>query len=114
MTRVLEGPKRLCDGLTRRDLLRLPNPIECTGRRPRSLVAVLLGRPGRRRNCPGPGDRPIRQDRQRPGRCRVSPRDILATIYHLLGIDPSAFIVDRQGRPMPIIPGAEVLTEALA
>jgi uncharacterized protein (DUF1501 family) len=45
---------------------------------------------------------------------RVSPKDILATIYHLLGIDPSDFISDRQGRPMPIVPNAEVLAEALA
>jgi len=45
---------------------------------------------------------------------RVSPKDILATIYHLLGIDPSALLTDRQGRPMPIVPGAEVLTDALA
>jgi hypothetical protein len=45
---------------------------------------------------------------------RVSPKDILATAYHLLGIDPADFIADRQGRPMPIAPHAEVLTEALA
>ena len=45
---------------------------------------------------------------------RVSPKDILATIYHLLGIDPSSLLTDRQGRPMPIVPGAEVLTDALA
>ncbi len=45
---------------------------------------------------------------------RVSPKDILATIYHLLGIDPSDFIQDRQGRPIAIAPEAEVLTEALA
>jgi hypothetical protein len=45
---------------------------------------------------------------------RVSPKDILATIYHLLGIDPADLITDRQGRPMPIVPGAEVLADALA
>ncbi|MFO0893203.1 MAG: DUF1501 domain-containing protein, partial [Isosphaeraceae bacterium] len=45
---------------------------------------------------------------------RVSPKDILATTYHLLGIDPADFINDRQGRPMPIVPGAEVLADALA
>ncbi len=45
---------------------------------------------------------------------RVSPKDILATIYHLLGIDPSSSLTDRQGRPMPIVPGAEVLADALA
>ena len=32
----------------------------------------------------------------------VSPKDILATILHLLGIDPESTIPDRLGRPMPI------------
>ncbi len=45
---------------------------------------------------------------------RVSPKDILATIYHLMGIDLANLLSDRQGRPMPIAPGAEVLTDALA
>lgn len=45
---------------------------------------------------------------------RVSPKDILATIYHLLGIDPAITLADRQGRPMPLIPGGEVIAEALA
>jgi hypothetical protein len=49
-----------------------------------------------------------------PAERRVSPKDILATIYHLLGIDPTEMITDRQGRPIPIVPGAEILTEALA
>jgi len=44
---------------------------------------------------------------------RVSPKDILATIYHLLGIDPAEFIQDRQGRPIAIAPEAEVIAEAL-
>jgi hypothetical protein len=49
-----------------------------------------------------------------PAERRVSPKDILATIYHLLGIDPAETIHDRQGRPMPIVPNAEILTDALA
>ena len=32
----------------------------------------------------------------------VSPKDILATTYHLLGIDPHGTVRDLQGRPMPI------------
>ena len=44
----------------------------------------------------------------------VSPKDILATIYHLLGIDPSETIADLQGRPMVIAPDAEVIREILA
>jgi Protein of unknown function (DUF1501) len=45
---------------------------------------------------------------------RVSPKDILATIYHLLGIDPATTLRDQQGRPMALAPEAEVITEILA
>ena len=31
--------------------------------------------------------------------------DVLATVYHNLGIDPHAFVPDRAGRPVPILPG---------
>ncbi len=34
---------------------------------------------------------------------RVSPKDILATIYHLLGIDPATTLTDQQGRPMALV-----------
>jgi hypothetical protein len=44
----------------------------------------------------------------------VSPKDILATIYHLMGIDPTAMLTDKQGRPLPIVPHAEVLEDVLA
>jgi len=45
----------------------------------------------------------------------VSPKDVLATMYHLLGIDPHAFLPDRTGRPMPLLPdGSRVVHEMLA
>jgi hypothetical protein len=44
----------------------------------------------------------------------VSPKDVLATIYHLLGIDPNATITGIEGRPMPLLRDAAVITEALA
>ncbi|MGH7127548.1 MAG: DUF1501 domain-containing protein, partial [Planctomycetaceae bacterium] len=34
----------------------------------------------------------------------VSAKDLLATMYHLLGIDPHARIPDRTGRPHPLLP----------
>jgi arylsulfatase A-like enzyme len=34
--------------------------------------------------------------------CPVSPKDILATTFHLLGIDPHTLITDRLGRPVSI------------
>src|SRR3954463_13326422 len=32
----------------------------------------------------------------------VSPKDVLATAFHLLGIDPHTTVPDPQGRPMPV------------
>jgi hypothetical protein len=44
--------------------------------------------------------------------CPVSPKDILATAFHLLGIDPHTHVTDGQGRPMPIA-GSGVLRREL-
>jgi hypothetical protein len=44
----------------------------------------------------------------------VSPKDILATTYHLLGIDPETTLTDRTGRPVPLVPEAHVVSEVLA
>jgi hypothetical protein len=45
----------------------------------------------------------------------VGPKDILATMYHLLGIDPHLFLPDRTGRPIPLVPeSSRVLTELFA
>lgn len=43
----------------------------------------------------------------------VSPKDILATAYHCLGIDPDTMLLDRSNRPLRLVEG-EVLPEALA
>ena len=45
---------------------------------------------------------------------RVSPKDILATIYHLMGVDPSTPLADRQGRPLTLMPDGEVIPEVIA
>ncbi|MCA9080701.1 MAG: DUF1501 domain-containing protein [Planctomycetaceae bacterium] len=45
----------------------------------------------------------------------VSPKSILATMYHLLGINHHVALPDRSGRPLPLLPEeAEVLYDALA
>ena len=44
----------------------------------------------------------------------VSPKDILATTYHLLGIDPETLLHDRLGRPVSLVPGGSVVSEMLA
>ncbi len=43
----------------------------------------------------------------------ISPKDLQATMYHLLGIDHELTIRDRGGRPLPLVDG-RVIDEALA
>jgi hypothetical protein len=42
----------------------------------------------------------------------ISPKDLLATMYHLLGVDHRQMIPDRTGRPLPLVEG-DVIHEAL-
>lgn len=44
----------------------------------------------------------------------VSPEDILATMYHLKGIDPDTTIPDRLGRPVRLVDGGNRIAELLA
>jgi hypothetical protein len=44
----------------------------------------------------------------------VSPKDILATVYYLLGIDPETTLVDRTGRPVPVLSEGAMVPEMLA
>src|SRR5205807_6623476 len=44
----------------------------------------------------------------------VSPKDILATAYHLLGIDPETLLHDRAGRPLPLVANGGMVAEMLA
>jgi hypothetical protein len=44
----------------------------------------------------------------------VSPKDVLCTIYHLMGVDPRTQIHDRQSKPAPLVPEGEVLGGLLA
>jgi hypothetical protein len=44
----------------------------------------------------------------------LSPKDILATTYHLLGIDPETTLADRSGRPLPLVGAGSVIRDLLA
>jgi hypothetical protein len=44
----------------------------------------------------------------------LTAKDVLATIYHLVGIDPHTTVVDRQDRPVPLVPYGDVVPEMLA
>ena len=43
----------------------------------------------------------------------LSPKDVLATAFHLLGIDPHTTVPDRLGRSMPVAGGGDVRPELL-
>jgi hypothetical protein len=44
----------------------------------------------------------------------VSPKDVLATVYHLLGYDTETLLADRLGRPQSLVPGGKMITDILA
>ncbi|MBM3994379.1 MAG: DUF1501 domain-containing protein [Planctomycetes bacterium] len=44
----------------------------------------------------------------------VRPADLVATVYHLLGIDPHLTVNDRVGRPIPVAHGGEPVQGVLA
>lgn len=41
------------------------------------------------------------------------PEDVLATMYHVLGVDPSLEFPDRQGRPLKILPSGAPIRELI-
>jgi hypothetical protein len=43
----------------------------------------------------------------------VSPKDLLATVYHLLGYDLETMIRDKGGRPVSLVPNGNVVREML-
>jgi hypothetical protein len=51
------------------------------------------------------GEHPI----ERP----LTPADVLATIYHVVGIDPGLFFPDHSGRPVPILDGGRPIAELI-
>jgi hypothetical protein len=44
----------------------------------------------------------------------VSPKDVLATVYHLLGHDLDTHLADKFGRPQSLVPGGQVIGDMLA
>ncbi len=50
---------------------------------------------------------------ERPSERPIVPQDLLATIYHFLGIDPHHMLVDPEGRPLPILPHGTTIPELL-
>ncbi len=44
----------------------------------------------------------------------IDPKDILCTMYHLMGIDPHTTIPDRLNRPLPLVSRGRIVHEMLA
>jgi uncharacterized protein (DUF1501 family) len=76
----------------------------------RCYSALLAGGGVARGRVVGRSDKIADSVAERP----VSPKDILATTYHLLGIDPGLMLTDRTGRPMPLLSEGAVIPEVLA
>lgn len=47
------------------------------------------------------------EPRDRP----LGPEDILATVYHVLGIDPRTELHDMTSRPIPVLPGGQIISD---
>jgi hypothetical protein len=41
----------------------------------------------------------------------LGPEDMLATLYHVLGVDTSTTFIDRSGRPHPVLPKGQAVPE---
>jgi len=76
----------------------------------RCYSAVLAGGGIARGRVVGKSDKIAGDVAERP----VSPKDVLATTYHLLGIDPATTLTDRTGKPVPLVAEGSVLADALA
>src|SRR5439155_21899646 len=76
----------------------------------RAYSALLAGGGVARGKVVGKTDKIAGDVVERP----ISPKDVQATAYHLLGFDLETTIEDRIGRPMHLVPGGGVITEALA
>lgn len=72
--------------------------------------ALLAGGGVRRGSVLGATDRIAGFPKEHP----VSPKDLLATIYHLLGVDLQTHLQDREGRPVALVPGGTVIEPVLA
>jgi uncharacterized protein (DUF1501 family) len=71
---------------------------------------MLAGAGVARGRVVGSSDRHAAYPAERP----ISPKDILCTIYHLLGVDPHRMIPDRLGRPLPLVAEGNVVRELLS
>ncbi len=90
------------------------SPKVNAGGRPRSLELLLFAHAGRRWHQGGIHPRRQRQDRRQPSSQPVKPADIIATIYHCLGIAKDHELQDRLARPFQLVPWGESIPEIVS
>lgn len=90
---------------------RTPQPEGADGRNHWSgTYSIFLAGAGvKKGNVVGASDRQGAFVKTRP----VNPKDILRTVYHLLGVDADRTIPDRQNRPLPLVDGGHIVPEIL-
>jgi uncharacterized protein (DUF1501 family) len=71
--------------------------------------ALLAGGGMRTGQVIGSTDKQAAYVKDRP----VSFQNVFATLYHNLGIDPAAALLDRGGRPMPLLDDREPIRELI-
>ena len=73
----------------------------------RSYCGLLAGGGVRGGQVIGRSDEHASDVAERP----VSPKDVLATMYHLLGVSPETMLRDRFGRPLPLVADGKLMRE---
>jgi uncharacterized protein (DUF1501 family) len=92
------------------DLGRTPRMNADAGRDHWDVMSVLLAGGGcRRGNVVGATN----SKGEYATESRTTPADVLATIYHLMGIDLSASLTNHAGRPIPIASDGQVIRELI-
>ena len=76
---------------------------------PRVYSSLVAGGGTKRGHVVGASDKHGGDVAERP----ISPKDLLATMYHLLGIDHHTVVHDRLNRPLPLVDG-EVIEDVIA
>lgn len=79
------------------------------GHWPGAMTAVLSGGGIRGGQIIGSTTRDGGEPKSRP----LPPGDLLATMYHVLGIDHQATVLDRQSRPIPLFDAGRPITELI-
>jgi Protein of unknown function (DUF1501) len=88
-----------------------PNPGRTPGRGhwPQAGFALLLGGGLKMGQVVGATDSKGAHPSSRP----YTPQNVLATLYHVLGIDPATTLPDHQGRPRPLLDDQRAIEELI-